>query len=191
MFSGGTACRDNWKRNMRVEEFTQPGDPLKFDYGYRNGVRGYLQAVALGARSAQAKVLAYTAERIRAKVPTANSRRITEIEPCARIRRHQFIVQLFEEQRIRDHPAEPRGTVCGRFEQCNFSEDSKGAPIERGRRILFRRSEYCSMSGASRAHARSSPARQLPELESRRPRFRSRLEKSHSGRVLASYCRAV
>ena len=28
-------------RGIRVEEFTQPGDPLRLDYGYRNGVQGY------------------------------------------------------------------------------------------------------------------------------------------------------
>ena len=27
-------------RAIRVEEFTQPGDPLRLDYGYRNGVQG-------------------------------------------------------------------------------------------------------------------------------------------------------
>jgi len=88
------------ERNIRVEEFTQPGDPLKLDYGYTNGVRGYLQAVALGRDTAQAKVLAYTAERVRARVPAAEFTAITEIEPARDNVRHQFMVKLFEEQRI-------------------------------------------------------------------------------------------
>ncbi|MGA9144001.1 MAG: DUF3037 domain-containing protein, partial [Candidatus Acidiferrales bacterium] len=65
------------ERNIRVEGFTQPGDPMRLDYGYTNGVRGYLQAVALGRDTAQAKVLAYTAERIRARLPGAEFTAIT------------------------------------------------------------------------------------------------------------------
>jgi hypothetical protein len=88
------------ERNIRVEEFTQPGDPLRLDYGYTNGVRGYLQAVALGRDTSQAKVLAYTAERIRARIPEAEFTAITEIEPTRDNARHQFMVKLFDEQRI-------------------------------------------------------------------------------------------
>jgi hypothetical protein len=87
-------------RAIRVEEFTQPGDPLRLDYGYRNGVQGYIQAVALGRDTAQAKVLAYTAERIRARVPDVEFTAITEIEPARENSRHQFMVKLFDEQRI-------------------------------------------------------------------------------------------
>ena len=87
-------------RGIRVEEFTQPGDPLRLDYGYRNGVQGYIQAVALGRDTAQAKVLAYTAERIRARVPDVEFTAITEIEPARDNSRHQFMVKLFDEQRI-------------------------------------------------------------------------------------------
>jgi len=88
------------ERNIRVDEFTQPGDPLRLDYGYRNGVRGYLQAVALGRDTSQAKVLAYTAERIRARIPEVEFTAITEIEPAGENPRHQFMVKLFDEQRI-------------------------------------------------------------------------------------------
>ncbi|MDR3720808.1 MAG: DUF3037 domain-containing protein [Candidatus Acidoferrales bacterium] len=56
------------ERSVRVEEFTQPGDPLHLDYAYRyNGTRGYIHTVALGRDASQAKVLAYTAECIRAR----------------------------------------------------------------------------------------------------------------------------
>jgi hypothetical protein len=87
-------------RAIRVEEFTQPGDPLRLDYGYRNGVEGYIQAVALGRDTAQAKVLAYTAERIRARIPDVEFTAITEIEPARENSRHQFMVKLFDEQKI-------------------------------------------------------------------------------------------
>src|SRR5277367_578992 len=36
------------EKNIRVEQFTQPGDPLKLDYAYQNGVRGYLHSIVLG-----------------------------------------------------------------------------------------------------------------------------------------------
>jgi hypothetical protein len=88
------------ERNIRVEEFTQPGDPLHLDYAYKNGVCGYIQAVVLGRDSAPAKVLAYTVERIRTRIPGAEFTAITEIEPAADNARHQFISRLFDEQRI-------------------------------------------------------------------------------------------
>lgn len=88
-------------RSIRVDEFTQPGDPLRLDYGYRyNGTRGYLQAVALGRDPSQAKVLAYTAECIRSRVPKSDFTAITEVEPARENPRHQFVVKLFEDQSI-------------------------------------------------------------------------------------------
>ncbi len=88
------------ERSIRVDEFTQPGDPLRLDYGYRNGVRGYLHAVALGRDPSQAKVLAYTAERIRARLPQSEFTAITESGPAPGNLRHQFIEGLFKEQGI-------------------------------------------------------------------------------------------
>lgn len=73
-------------RAIRVEQFTQPGDPLRLDYGYRNGVQGYIQAVALGRDTAQAKVLAYTAERIRARIPDVEFAASRRSSPRARTR---------------------------------------------------------------------------------------------------------
>ena len=89
------------EKGVRVEEFTQPGDPMRLDYAYRyNGTRGYLQTVALGRDPSQAKVLAYTAECIRARAANSEFTAITEIEPVRDNPRHQFIARLFEEQRI-------------------------------------------------------------------------------------------
>lgn len=87
-------------RNIRVDEFTQPGDTFKLDYGYQNGARGFLHSVTLGREPAQAKVLAYTAERIRAQIPRCEFTAITEVEPVLDSPRHQFIVRLFEDQQI-------------------------------------------------------------------------------------------
>lgn len=89
------------ERSVRVEDFTQPGDPLRLDYAYRyNGTRGYLHAVALGRDPAQAKVLTYTAECIRARTANSEFTAITEVEPLHENPRHQFIKRLFDEQRI-------------------------------------------------------------------------------------------
>lgn len=57
------------ERRVRVAAYTQPGDPFAFDFGYRtNGTRGFLHAVALAREADAAKVLAYTAERVRARL---------------------------------------------------------------------------------------------------------------------------
>jgi len=89
------------ERSVRAEEFTQPGDPLRLDYAYRyNGTRGFLHAVALGRDPAQAKVLAYTAECVRARLAKAEFTAITEVEPSRDNPRHQFAARLFEEQGI-------------------------------------------------------------------------------------------
>ncbi len=92
---------DKIEKGVRAEEFTQPGDPMKLDYGYRvNGTRGFVHTVALGRDPAQAKVLAYTAECIRARLPQTEFTAVTEIEPARENPRHQFVARLFEEQRI-------------------------------------------------------------------------------------------
>ena len=89
------------ERSVRVEEFTQPGDPLHLDYAYRyNGTRGYIHTIALGRDPAQAKVLAYTAECIRARAANSIFTAITEVEPSRENSRHQFIARLLEDQRI-------------------------------------------------------------------------------------------
>jgi hypothetical protein len=86
---------------VRVDEFTQPGDPLRLDFGYRfNGTRGFVQTVPLGRDPAQAKVLAYTAECVRARLPQTEFTAVTEMEPASGNPRHQFVARLFEEQRI-------------------------------------------------------------------------------------------
>jgi hypothetical protein len=89
------------EKGVRAEQFTQPGDPMRIDFGYRyNGTRGYLQALSLGRDPAQAKVLAYTAECIRARQADSEFTAITEIAPLSANPRHQFVVRLFDEQKI-------------------------------------------------------------------------------------------
>ncbi len=89
------------EKGVRAEEFTQPGDPLRIDYGYRtNGTRGFLHAISIARDPAQAKVLAYTAECIRARVPKTEFTAVVEMEPARENPRHQFVARLFEEQKI-------------------------------------------------------------------------------------------
>lgn len=92
---------DRMERGIRVEEFTQPGDPMRLDYGYRyNGTRGYMQMVSLDRHPSQAKVLAYTAEQMRRRLQGAEFAAFTDVEPVAENRRHQFVARLLEEQNI-------------------------------------------------------------------------------------------
>jgi hypothetical protein len=60
-----------WERiekSVRASEFTFPGDPMRLDYSYRrNGTRGFVQCLSVSRAPADAKLLAYTAERIAAK----------------------------------------------------------------------------------------------------------------------------
>ena len=89
------------ERGVRAEQFTQKGDPMRIDFGYRyNGTRGYVQALSLGRDPAQAKVIAYTAECIRARQANSEFTAITEVAPLAENPRHQFIARLFDEQKI-------------------------------------------------------------------------------------------
>lgn len=89
------------EKAVRVEDFTQPGDPLRLDYSYLvNGTRGFLHAVSLSRDPSQAKVLAYTAECIRGRLAATDFAAVTEIEPARENKRHQFIAQLFAQQNI-------------------------------------------------------------------------------------------
>jgi hypothetical protein len=89
------------ERNIRVDEFTEPGDPMKLDYGYRrNGTRGFLQAFSLARDVAQAKALAYTAQCIRARIAKTEFTAITEIEPQRENARHQFVAATLAAQDV-------------------------------------------------------------------------------------------
>lgn len=89
------------EKGVRAEQFTQTGDPMRIDYGYRfNATRGYVQAFSLTRDPAQAKALAYTAECIRARHAKSEFTAITEAAPLEDNPRHQFILRLFDEQKI-------------------------------------------------------------------------------------------
>jgi hypothetical protein len=59
---------DKIQKSVRAAEFTFPGDPMRIDYSYRrNGTRGFLQTLSVSRAPGDAKMLAYTTERIAAK----------------------------------------------------------------------------------------------------------------------------
>lgn len=94
------------ERRIRAADFTFAGDPLRIDYAYRrNGTRGFVQALPLGRDPAQAKVLAFTVDAIRAKIPKSEFIAVTEVEPRPQDNpRHRFVTGLLAE---RDIPVVP------------------------------------------------------------------------------------
>jgi hypothetical protein len=59
---------DRIAKAVRLAEFTFPGDPMRLDYSYRrNGTRGFVHCLSVTRAPADAKTLAYNAERITAK----------------------------------------------------------------------------------------------------------------------------
>lgn len=94
------------ERSVHVDKYTFAGDPLHLDYSYRrNGTRGYIHSLALARDPAQAKVLAYTAEAIRAREEKTEFIAITEIDPQPeKNERHKFVTGLLQEEEIQIVP---------------------------------------------------------------------------------------
>jgi hypothetical protein len=93
------------QRGVRVAEFTAPGDPMRIDFSYRrNGTRGFVHSVALGRDPGQAKLLAYTADAIRARVPHSEFLAVTERAPAPGNARDTFVSDILQESKIRVMP---------------------------------------------------------------------------------------
>ena len=89
------------EHRVRVEGFTQPGDPMRLDYGYQNGVRGFIQPVSQRRDLPQAKALAYMAGCTHARDAMAEITAITDTAPDAENPRHVFVEKLFADEGIR------------------------------------------------------------------------------------------
>jgi hypothetical protein len=89
---------------VRVEGFTHPGDSMRLDFGYQNSVRGFIHAVSLKRDASQAKVLAYTVNRIHARDSKVEVTAVTEVEPQQDNRQHRFVSEVLGEQQIRIVP---------------------------------------------------------------------------------------
>jgi len=83
---------ERMQKGVRAEEFTFPGDPMRLDYGYRrNGTRGFVQALSVTRAPADAKLLAYTVDRIRDKVKSSEFTAVTDVALLAENERHRFV----------------------------------------------------------------------------------------------------
>jgi hypothetical protein len=84
---------DRLQKSVRAEEFTFPGDPMRLDYSYRrNGTRGFVQTLSVTRAPADAKLLAYTVERITAKASLKTEfAAVTDVPLDAGDSRHRFV----------------------------------------------------------------------------------------------------
>src|SRR5229473_3341439 len=94
-----------WERiekSVRASEFTFPGDPMRLDYSYRrNGTRGFVQCLSVTRAPADAKLLAYTAERIAAKATLKmECAAVTDVALNAENDRHRFVRDTLREAGI-------------------------------------------------------------------------------------------
>ncbi|MGB7283556.1 MAG: DUF3037 domain-containing protein [Candidatus Acidiferrum sp.] len=92
------------QKSIRASEFTFPGDPMRIDYSYRrNGTRGFLHTLSVSRAPGDAKVLAYTAERIAAKASLKTEfAAITDIALKGESDRDRFV-----DRTLRDAGIEP------------------------------------------------------------------------------------
>jgi hypothetical protein len=95
---------DKITKSVRASEFTFPGDPMRLDYSYRrNGTRGFLHTLSVSRAPGDAKVLAYTAERIASKASLKTEfAAITDIALTDQNDRNRFV-----DRTLRDAGIEP------------------------------------------------------------------------------------
>jgi len=100
-----------WERiekSVRASEFTFPGDPMRLDYSYRrNGTRGFVQNLSVTRAPADAKLLAYTAERITAKASLKTEfAAVTDVVLNGENDRHRFVRDTLRDAGIEPVPLE-------------------------------------------------------------------------------------
>jgi hypothetical protein len=99
---------DRLEKSVRAAEFTFPGDPMRLDYGYRrNGTRGFVHTLSVTRAPADAKLLAYTAERIQAKARFASEfAAVTDVPLLEGNHRHRFVRDTLRDVGIEPVPIE-------------------------------------------------------------------------------------
>ena len=99
---------DRLQKSIRAEEYTFPGDPMRLDYSYRrNGTRGFVQTLSVTRAPADAKLLAYTAERITAKATLATEfAAVTDVALNPGNERHRFVRDTLRDAGIEPVPLE-------------------------------------------------------------------------------------
>jgi hypothetical protein len=87
-------------------EFTFPGDPMRLDYAYRrNGTRGFVQTLSVTRAPGDAKLFAYTAERI-AKISASEFTAVTDVPLRPENDRHRFVSDTVRDAGIEPVPME-------------------------------------------------------------------------------------
>jgi hypothetical protein len=108
---------DQLDKSVRASEYTFRGDLMRFDYRYRrNGAQAFLQTLSVTRAPSDAKVLAYTAERIAAKCksPTAFTA-LTDVKLEGKINsRDGFVSETFERAGIATVPLESFAAWVGK-----------------------------------------------------------------------------
>jgi hypothetical protein len=100
-----------WERvekSVRASEFTFPGDPMRLDYSYRrNGTRGFVQTLSVSRAPNDAKLFAYTSERITAKATLKTEfAAVTDVALHAGNDRHRFVRDTLRDAGIEPVPME-------------------------------------------------------------------------------------
>jgi hypothetical protein len=92
------------ERSFRASEYTFPGDPMRLDFSYRrNGTRGFVHALSVTRAPSDAKLFAYTAERVLAKSPLKSEfAAVTDVPLEEGNYRHRFVRET-----LRDVGIEP------------------------------------------------------------------------------------
>ncbi len=95
------------RKRIAASQYTQAGDPLRIDCGYRNGQVRMFQAVSLGSDVEGAKGLAYSAEMLRAGVLRSEGVALeltAVVEPVSQVEdveQYRFGVSAMEREAIR------------------------------------------------------------------------------------------
>jgi hypothetical protein len=106
------------RKRIRAADYTQPGDPLRIDCGYRNGRVRMFQAVSLENDVEMAKGLAYSAGALREGVMRVEGIELeltAIVEPIASIadeEQYRFGVTAMEREAIRVLTAKDLGRVA-------------------------------------------------------------------------------
>ena len=108
---------ERMEKSVRASEFTFPGDPMRLDYSYRrNGTRGFVQTLSVTRAPNDAKMFAYTAERITAKSPLKTEfAAVTDVPLNLGNERHRFVRDTLRDVEIEPVPVEGIAVRVGKL----------------------------------------------------------------------------
>jgi hypothetical protein len=108
---------DRIEKSVRAEYYTFAGDPMRLDYSYRrNGTRGFVQTISVSRAPNDAKLLAYTVERILAKARLKTEfAAVTDIELKETNDRHRFVRDTLRDVGVEPIPLEGFAVWVGKL----------------------------------------------------------------------------